>query len=433
MGHCTRLVRESAGSIRKVGAIVMCAVLTGCAGAMVATPPSAAEIPALEAQVKARRADPAAEVRLAAAYRAADRLPDARTLLQGTLQRDADHGAAALLLGLTYEDLGEYARARELYERYLEAGRDRRVQAQIRKRLALVQRRELETAVRESLTREASLRETPPQPRTVAVFPFLYTGDDESLRPLSRALAEMLTTDLSQTDRLSVLERAHVQMLVDEMQLGASGMVDPATAVRSGHLLGAERVVQGAITGGEEVINLDAAVVRVAASQDQALEQQTLTERDALSRLFELEKRLALGIYSSAGVELTPAERQRVNQRPTENIQALLAYGLGLEAADAGNFEQATQHFNQAVALDPNFTAAREQAQQSSELAAAAQVTTQQLAVEAVAEVAPVLDPALAIETIVPTVERRDAASESLGQEGIGRRRTILELIIRRP
>ena len=70
--------------------------------------------------------------------------------------------------------------------------------------------------------------------RTVAVFPFLYRGSDPALEPLGRALSELLVTDLGQVKRLRVLERARVQVLLDEMDLAERGLVDSTTAARSG-------------------------------------------------------------------------------------------------------------------------------------------------------------------------------------------------------
>src|SRR5690606_20054840 len=107
------------------------------------------------------------------------------------------------------------------------------------------------------------LAATPPVPATVAIFPFLVQMRDSTFRPLGRAMAEMLVTDLSQTDRLRVLERLRVQALADEMSLVEEGLIDPATAARGGRMLGAARVVQGSIAGSEAALQLDAAVVGV--------------------------------------------------------------------------------------------------------------------------------------------------------------------------
>src|SRR5690606_30460110 len=141
--------------------------------------------------------------------------------------------------------------------------------------------------------------------------------------------AELLITDLSQTDRLSVLERMHVQALIDEIQLAEAGLVDPATAARGGRLLGAGRIIQGSVGGTEQDLQLTAAVVGVTTGEPQV---ESGRGPSPLARFFDAEKALALDIYRVLGIELTPAERERVNRRPTENVRALLLFGLGLEA-----------------------------------------------------------------------------------------------------
>src|SRR5690606_16555960 len=136
-----------------------------------------------------------------------------------------------------------------------------------------------------------------------------------------RALAEMLVTDLSQTERLRVLERTRIQLLVDEMDLGDSGLVDSLTTARSGRLLGAERIVQGQINVNETLLRLQAAVVGSSTGQ---LSGRPLVEEDALQQLFEMQKRLAFNLYESLGIQLTPAERERISQIPPQNLHALL-------------------------------------------------------------------------------------------------------------
>lgn len=404
------------------------ALLGACAPAMQGSRISAADVPRLEAQLRSDEADVGAMVRLAAAYREAGRTSAARALLERARAADPNDPAATLYLGLALEDEGEYAQARELYERYLEVRSSERVAAQIRARLTVVHREELRESAREALAREVEISTRMPESGTVAVFPFAFAGGPPELQPLERAIAEMLVTDLAQSDRLTVLERLQVQMLLDEMELAAGGLTDAVTGARSARLLGAERVVQGAIRGDEQGIELDAAVVQVPGGQVR-----TVTERDALSRLFDVEKRLAFGIYEEMGIQLTPAERERVNRRPTENLQALLAFGLGLQALDAGDFQAAVSEFGRALTLDPNFTVAREHLTTAISSEEAAKVTTRDIAQEAAVEIA---EPTVALEieseAIIPSIVNRDPISEALGTEGIGQR-TILDIIIRRP
>src|SRR5205807_1560901 len=78
-------------------------------------------------------------------------------------------------------------------------------------------------------------------------LPVLVAGDS-TYRPLSRGLAELITTDLAYIRTLKLLERLQIGVLLDELKLGTSERADPATAARVGRLLRAERMVQGSVT-----------------------------------------------------------------------------------------------------------------------------------------------------------------------------------------
>jgi curli biogenesis system outer membrane secretion channel CsgG len=61
-------------------------------------------------------------------------------------------------------------------------------------------------------------------------------------------MADMLVTDLVQSERYIVLERAEINAVLDEQNLGTSGVVTAESAAKVGQMLGAEIVVFGAIT-----------------------------------------------------------------------------------------------------------------------------------------------------------------------------------------
>lgn len=409
-------------------------LLAGCGASYTLPPaPSPTEIPALEARVAAMPSDAEAALQLAQAYRAARRPADARPVLERLVEQQPTAGSA-FLLGLTYEELEMWSDARRLYRAYIESGESATLRRELEARMPLLQRRELQASLRSALAREAELANTPPQPYTIAVFPFQFVGGDEQYQPLGRALAELLVTDLSQTERLQVLERSQVQLLLDEMRLGQSARVDAATAARTGRILGAERVVHGSIDGSEAAVQLETAIVRVTDAswpgegQPQGGQLQ-LTESDPLRELVDMEKRLALRIYSSLGIQLTATERERITRQPTENILALVAFGRGLEAEDAGDYARAAEHFAESASIDPGFAAARVSADRASATAAAADVDTQQLAAEAEAESAP--GETGVDDFFMPNPMTRDPAAEILRTEGVSSP-TVLELIFRR-
>ncbi len=345
--------------------------------------------------------------------------------LESAVARTPRDPGALVSLAAAYEERERWDDARAAYRRALDARPPAGAAMRVRDRLLLVERRSLAAEARSALARERELSAAAPEPRTVAVFPFAHAGGPPELRPLGRALAEMLVTDLSQTERLRVLERARVQALLDEMRLGASGRVAPETAARSGRLLRAEHVVAGTLVGDSAALSLASAVTRVDGGGRVVA---PAAERGTLPALLDMEKRLALGLYRSLGVELTPAERERVERRPTSNVRALLAFGLGLEAGDAGDFARAARHFREAAALDPGFAAAREAAGRSARLESAARVPASAVARLAAGPDFAGLD---ALVSGAADAGARDPAAEALGSGGSGR--TTIEIRLRRP
>ncbi|MBI4544547.1 MAG: hypothetical protein HY703_05070, partial [Gemmatimonadetes bacterium] len=339
-------------------------------------PPAAEEVPALRAHLNRSPSDLHAVFRLASAYHSAARLEESRRLLELLLRRDPADAGATFLLGLTYEDLGLYPEARSLYERYIASADSERLARELRRRLPVIERLELRSAARSALAREPELIGAPPDPRTVAVFPFLYADVDPLLRPLGRAVSEVLAADLARASGLTVVRPERVQSLLAEMGLAARGRIDQAAGARAARLLGAELAVQGWITGGSERLTLSASIQGVG-GRDAAVTQFSATSVPA--QTLDLEKQLALSVFRRLGVDLSAPEWERVLNLATRDFGALLAFGRGTEALDAGDYAEAARALRRAAELDPAFELAGERARLAAEAAAAAATSTRQL------------------------------------------------------
>src|SRR5437762_2379032 len=165
-----------------------------------------------------------------------------------------------------------------------------------------------ERTAQQALSREAALAQQPPQSATVAVLPVLVSGDS-TYRPLSRGLAELITTDLAYIRTLRLLERLQIGVLLDELKLGASDRADPATAARGGKLLRAERMVQGAVTippggAGAGSVQLTASVV-----SGSGVVRPVAPATGPFPRLLALEKQVVFGLAAQLGIQLTEAEQ----------------------------------------------------------------------------------------------------------------------------
>ena len=317
----------------------------------------------LEAAHAGRPASPEVARALGIAYYEDGRWADARTVLAGAHARAPRDGTIALYLGMSAEQLGDHATAREAYATYLRHGRTSRVRRDLQHRLAALARLEMRASVRAALAREGELAATAGDPAVVAVLPFRFTGGDSRLRPLERGLADLTVTDLARIASLRVVERAQVQALLDEIDLGSSRRADSSLAVRGGRILQAGRIVQGAITQlpGDATIRLDGAVVDVPTAEVRAAR----GTDDRLDALFEMQKRFTFSILDALGVQPSADERTAIEQRPTRSLAAFLAYSNGLVESDAGRLDAADRSFGEALRLDPSFGLARVRQQET--------------------------------------------------------------------
>lgn len=328
----------------------------------------------------ARAANPGSVVALRAlgiAYYKRQRFADARTVLDAARKLDPKDGVCALYAGLSAEALKDITGAKDAYNAYLQNGKTKSVRNDIRARLVALSRTELHEAAKSAIANEARIAAEANDPRAVAVLPMTFSGTDQTLAPLSRGMSDLLITDLARSGELRLLERDRVQAMLDEINLSQSGKADAATSVRAGKLIRASRIVQGAITQtGTRNLNVNAAVVQVSTSQQVGKD---VTTSDVLDQIFTIEKNIALGLFQQLGVQLSAADRQALETRPTRSLQAFLAYSNGLMAEDEGRFGDAARFFDQARSIDPGFAQALQRAQSARAAQQGQQVTSAQV------------------------------------------------------
>lgn len=212
-----------------------------------------------------------------------------------------------------------------------------------------------DSAVRAAVAMERELDPARLPESAVAVAPFRVVSSDTSLAVLGFGLADILMTDLSRSRQLRVVDRLRIDALVRELGLVTSGAVDSTGAARFGKLVGARRIVVGALTADtRERVRLDGRVGNVATG---SIVSTTGTET-TLDALLDAEKALAFAVFDQLGVVLSPDERTLVEQRPTRHLAALLAYSRGVRAEAQLDYESARRSFREAVRLDPRFSAA---------------------------------------------------------------------------
>jgi tetratricopeptide (TPR) repeat protein len=268
------------------------------------------------------------------------------------LQQKPKEPSTTYYLGLAYLNNGQRSQAIEVFQFY-ENKLNPLVEGQIKKQLTLLEMVESLHLAKKALADEENLKALPPQPDSVAVFSFKDISPDDSFRHLQKALAALIITDLSQVKSLQILERMQVQFLLNEMKLSSTGIVDPETAPRVGHLLGAENLIVGTLEPGSMAIKTS--VASTTKKDIVGAFSVTATEEE----FYVLQKEIVYNILKILEVSFTPEEEKEFNKYHTKNLKAVLYFGQGLDALDVGQWKEAKNFFNKAVAEDPEFELAR--------------------------------------------------------------------------
>ena len=195
----------------------------------------------------------------------------------------------------------------------------------------------------------------------IGIPPFQLLAKTDGLSSLGYAIADLLTTDLARSPKVTLVERSRLGDILRELDLARSGRVDSASAPRVGKLMRARRLVLGSVdtmSKGELRLSL-----RLADVESGVLDA-ALDARAPLNDVLIAEKALAFRVFDLLGVTLTPAERALIEARPTTSLAALTAYGRGVQAELNGDRRRAVDEFEKALTVDPSFQSARTRADQ---------------------------------------------------------------------
>lgn len=222
-------------------------------------------------------------------------------------------------------------------------------------------------AARRFVKQVAAREKTAPYIQTdrlhVALFPFINQGPNPAVAanaPFNRAVMAMITTDLSRVPSVTVLEREKIEQLAQELKLSGSGIVDRASVLAQGRLLGAGTVIAGSVYNqpgpagpGSGRYRINTAVSDVLAAQVVGLQ-----EADGgQAEFFTLQKRIVYGILETLQITDIPPGVHRVH---TRSWDAYASFAAGLKLLAEDRFDDARKAFRAALAFDPAFELAQE-------------------------------------------------------------------------
>lgn len=191
----------------------------------------------------------------------------------------------------------------------------------------------------------------PSRDRTLAILPFENNSitTPETYNPLRSGLSVMLMTELANSGvSFKLVERDKIRSLIDEMSLGQTGVIDPATAAKMGKLLGAQAIGFGAFMVMDKNVRIDMRIIEVETGALIMAECITGKTTD----FFTLERDLAQKIATSMQAKEAVAQASS-----TSSIEAALLFARGVDALEAGKNDAANDFFKKAIKLDKSYQA----------------------------------------------------------------------------
>lgn len=191
------------------------------------------------------------------------------------------------------------------------------------------------------------------RPQTLAIVNFTNSSitDRENWDAMQQGFASLMIHAMGPATELRVVERERIRWLLEEQNMQRDpSLIDQATAVQAGRMLGAQTVVFGSfIVNGRDLI-LTARLVDVETGEILFSEQVTGRAAD-FSTLIET---LSLQFARTLNVELASADIE------TRSLDAALAYSEGLALIEQGDYNAAFARFVRALEYDPGYTRARQ-------------------------------------------------------------------------
>jgi len=194
--------------------------------------------------------------------------------------------------------------------------------------------------------------EMTPHRTTVAVMFFEKQNGGANIDWLREGLSDMLITQLSRSDSLSVVGREQLAALVKRSDVAGARSLSVSQQLDVARQAQATRLITGTFAqlGGE--IRVDAQLRDVASGKVLAGESVVAQPDQLLARIDGFSAALASRLAASDGHPMRLADAK------TDNLEAYKLYSLGVERLQGMHSEEAISLFEQAVAIDPDFAMA---------------------------------------------------------------------------
>jgi TolB-like protein/Tfp pilus assembly protein PilF len=185
--------------------------------------------------------------------------------------------------------------------------------------------------------------------KSIAVLPFENLSSDKENAYFAEGIQDEILTRLSKIAALKVISRTSTQRYKSA----------PNNLREVGQQLGVAHILEGSVQKIGDAVRVNVQLIK--AATDSHIWAETFDRK--LTDIFAIESEVARGIAEALQAKLTGGEENALTVKPTNNPEAYDAYlrGLALEPRVDYNtnfLNEAIAFYQQAVQLDPNFSAA---------------------------------------------------------------------------
>jgi serine/threonine protein kinase/Flp pilus assembly protein TadD len=183
--------------------------------------------------------------------------------------------------------------------------------------------------------------------KSIAVLPFKNLSEDKENEYFSDGITEDIITQISKISELKVISRTSVMRYknADKSLRDIGKELDVAT------------ILEGSVRRANNEVRIVAQLID--ANTDEHLWAQTYDKE--LTKIFDIQSEIAQQIAAALKAKLAPAEKERIEKKPTENLDAYAYYLKGRDyyySYRKQDNENAIELFKRALQLDPNYALA---------------------------------------------------------------------------
>lgn len=165
---------------------------------------------------------------------------------------------------------------------------------------------------------------------------------------LSKWLSTRLTDSLGQNATIRMVERNAIDNVLEELDIGTSGLIDKQTSLKLGKLIAADYFVFGNYFAIQKSLYCTARLVDAATGIVVKAEE----VMGSTSDLTEIANRINDSLLIGMGRKIQDSEYRKTGSQ--ENLDVALLYVRGMEFLENGNKDQAIESFMYILKLDKN-------------------------------------------------------------------------------